>query len=182
MKIVKPFSRPLGPNAIITALRLLLASLLLSATAAQAEVAVTFYSHDFDGNFPHAFFVLKGELDTGEKIDTSYGFTAVNVSPGILWGSVKGHIETPKDKYIASSNPHFTVQASDEKYRQLMILVHKWQNREQKSYNLNKRNCVHFAGEAIQLLGYKINAKTKNWKKPKSFMLEVMGLNPELKK
>lgn len=155
---------------------------LLFSVPAQADVSVTFYSHDFGKNFPHAFFVLKGKLDNGEVIDTSYGFTAVNVSPGILLGSVKGHIETPKKSYISNSNPHFTVTVPDAKYHDLMALVRKWQNRAQKSYNLNKRNCVHFASEAIALLGYKFNAKTKNWKKPKSFMLEVMALNPGLKK
>ena len=67
-----------------------LAALLLLAcfsVTARAEVAVTFYSHDFGKNFPHAFFVAKGELADGKKIDTAFGFTAVNVTPGILFGS-----------------------------------------------------------------------------------------------
>ncbi len=160
----------------------IIAAALLFSLPVYADVNVTFYSHEFGENFPHAFFVVKGKLGNGEIVDTNYGFTAVNVSPGILWGSVKGKIETSKPKYVASSNSHFTVTVPDSKYRQLMALVEKWRNKPQKSYSLNKRNCVHFAGEAIQLLGYKINAKTKNWKKPTSFMREVLALNPGLKK
>ncbi|MEO9468224.1 hypothetical protein [Parasphingorhabdus sp.] len=159
---------------------LALACLVASPVAAQVDV--TFYSHDFGKNFPHAFFVLKGQLENGETVDTSYGFTAVNVSPGILWGSVKGKVETPKLKYVAKSNAHFTVTIDDNKYRELIGLVEKWRTMPQKSYNLGKRNCVHFASEAIALLGYKFNSKTKNWKKPKSFMLEVLAMNPGLVK
>ena len=157
-----------------------LAMAFLFAGPVAAQVNVTFYSHDFGKNFPHAFFVLKGQLENGEAVNTSYGFTAVNVSPGILWGSVKGKVETPKPKYVAKSNPHFTVTIGDDKYHELIALVNKWRNMPQKSYNLGKRNCVHFASEAIALLGFTFNSKTKNWKKPKSFMLEVLALNPGL--
>ncbi|VAV91876.1 hypothetical protein MNBD_ALPHA04-2084 [hydrothermal vent metagenome] len=157
-----------------------LAAALLFSLPANADVNVTFYSHEFGKNFPHAFFVIKGKLDSGELVDTNYGFTAVNVSPGILWGSVKGKIETSKVKYVANSNPHFTVTIADAKYHELMALVKKWRDMPQKSYSLNKRNCVHFVGEAIRLLGFRINAKTKNWKKPTSFMREVLTLNPGL--
>ena len=160
----------------------LLLPLYLSAVPAQAQVAVTFYSHDFGKNFPHAFFVMKGNLESGEPVDSSFGFTAVNISPGILWGSVEGEVATPKAKYIANSNPHFTVTVDDKKYRELLALVSKWRNMPQKSYNLNKRNCVHFTGEVIALLGHRINMKTEFWKKPRSFMEEVMALNPRLKK
>ena len=156
--------------------------LFMAAVPAQAQVAVTFYSHDFGKNFPHAFFVLKGKLESGETVDTSFGFTAVNVSPGILWGAVKGKVETPKTKYIANSNPHFTVTVADSKYRELLAVVAKWRNMPQKSYSLNKRNCVHFASEVIAILGYRFNRRTKFWKKPRSFMEEVLALNPGLKK
>ena len=161
-----------------------LAALLFMAgfsVAARAEVTVTFYSHDFGKNFPHAFFVAKGELASGKKVDTGFGFTAVNVSPGILFGSVKGHVKAPSDDYIASSNPHFTVKISDKKYRELMAVVQKWQSIPQKSYSLNKRNCVHFINDVIKVLDLKTNLKTANWKKPRSFMEEVMKLNPFLK-
>lgn len=161
-----------------------LAALLFMASfsvAARAEVTVTFYSHDFGKNFPHAFFVAKGELSDGKKVDTGFGFTAINVSPGILFGSVKGHVKAPTADYIASSNPHFTVKISDKKYRDLLAVVQKWQAIPQKSYSLNKRNCVHFINDVIKALDLKTNLKTANWKKPRSFMEEVKKLNPFLK-
>ncbi len=161
-----------------------LVALLLMASfsvAARAEVAVTFYSHDFGKNFPHAFFVAKGEMADGKKVDSAFGFTAVNVSPGILFGSVKGHVHGPSADYIANSNPHFTMKINDKKYRELLAVVQKWQNIPQKSYSLNKRNCVHFINDAIKTLDLKTNMKTANWKKPRSFMEEVMRLNPSLK-
>ena len=161
-----------------------LAALLFMASfsvAARADVTVTFYSHDFGKNFPHAFFVAKGELADGKKVETSFGFTAVNVSPGILFGSVNGHVKAPSADYIASSNPHFTVTIDDGKYNKLMAVVKKWQAIPQKSYSLNQRNCVHFINDVIKTLDLKTNLKTANWKKPRSFMEEVMKLNPFLK-
>ena len=62
-----------------------------------------------------------------------------------------------------------------------MSHVEAWRNIPQKSYNLDKQNCVHFVMEAAALLGLKVNRKSKLFKKPKSFVLEMMTLNPELK-
>jgi hypothetical protein len=150
--------------------------------SAQAEVVATFYSHDFGDHFPHAFVKLKGTVDsTGQSVDTNYGFTAVSVSPAILMGSVRGMIETKDAKYIASSNPHFSVTLSDAEYQRFMVFVDSWRNLPGKSYNLGKRNCVHFAMEAAALLGLSVNRQSKFFKKPKTFLLEVMGLNKHLK-
>ncbi len=154
----------------------------VAAPAAQAEVSATFYSHDFGDHFPHALVKLEGTVDsTGEVVDTNYGFTAVSVSPAILMGSVKGMIETKDVKYISGSNAHFTLKLSDAQYAQLIALVEQWRTIPGKSYNLNNRNCVHFAMEAAVLLGLSVNRKSKFFKKPKSFLLEVMRLNPALK-
>jgi hypothetical protein len=155
--------------------------LTLLPVTARAEVAATFYSHDFGDHFPHAFFVLKGTDDrTGEAVDTNYGFTAKNTTPAILLGSVLGIIETKDAKYIADSNAHFTLKLSDEQYDALIAHVESWRNKPQKSYNLNKSNCVHFVMEAAELLGLKVNRQSKFFKKPKSFVLEIMQLNPGL--
>lgn len=152
------------------------------STSAQAEVIATFYSHDFGDHFPHAFVKLKGTVDsTGEEVDTNYGFTAVSVSPAILMGSVKGMIETKDAKYVSKSNPHFSLRLSDAEYARFMAFVDKWRNLSGKSYSLNKRNCVHFAMEAAVLLGLNVNRQSKFFKKPKSFILETMKLNPGLK-
>lgn len=155
--------------------------MVLMSSAARADVSVTFFSHEFGSSFPHAFFTMKGELGNGQKVDDAHGFTAINVSPGILWGSVNGIVKAPPTKYIAESDAAFTVNINDAQYRKLMAHVAKWKNIPQKSYNLNKRNCVHFVEDAIKLLGYKTNPKTKYRKKPTSFMKEIMTLNPGLK-
>jgi hypothetical protein len=154
----------------------------LPSNSAQAEVLATFYSRDFGDYFPHAFVKVQGTVDsTGEKVDTNYGFTAVNVSPAILTGSVKGMIETKDEKYVSGSNAHFTLRLSDAEYAKLIAMVEQWRNLPQKSYNLNRRNCVHFAMEAAALLGLNVNRKSKFFKKPKSFILETMTLNPGVK-
>jgi hypothetical protein len=152
------------------------------STSAQAEVIATFYSHDFGDHFPHAFVTLQGSVDsTGEAVDTNFGFTAASVSPAILMGSVKGIIETKDAKYIASSDPHFSIRLSDAEYEKFMAFVDKWRNLPGKSYSLGKRNCVHFAMEAAALLGLSVNRQSKFFKKPKTFLREVMGLNTGLK-
>ncbi len=155
---------------------------LLFAQTAHAAVTITFYSHDFGSHFPHAFIVLKGTVgSTGEVVDTNYGFTAVNVSPAILWGRVKGKIETSKPKYVADSNRHFSIELTDAQYASVITKVEEWRNKKQKSYSLNKSNCVHFVGEVARLLGLKTNPKSKYFKKPKTYLREVESLNPELK-
>ncbi len=155
---------------------------LCTSISARAEVVATFYSHEFGDHFPHALIKLNGTIEaTGEVVDTNYGFTAVNTTPAILWGPVKGMIETKDAKYIANSNPHFSLRLNDAEYQKLMDHVTKWRNLEGKSYSLNKRNCIHFVMDAAALLGLSTNPKSKFFKKPKSFMLELMQLNPALK-
>jgi hypothetical protein len=165
-------------------LKALLAVLLflVAPAIAHAEVQATFYSHDFGDHFPHTFITLRGKVEkSGEVVDTNFGFTAVNTTPAILWGSVKGMIETKDAKYIEKSNPHFTLKLSDPQYESLIAHVEAWRNRPQKSYNLNRSNCIHFVMEAAELLGLKVNRESKFFKKPKSFVLELMTLNPGLK-
>ena len=155
---------------------------LMGAPPADAEVTATFYSHDFGDHFPHALVKLEGTVDaTGETVDINYGFTAVHTTPAILWGPVRGMIESKDAKYVEDSNAHFTLKLSDTDYARLMALVEEWRSIPGKSYRLNSRNCVHFAMEAAALLGLQVNRQSKFFKKPKSFLLEVMQLNPGLK-
>ncbi|WP_420607052.1 hypothetical protein [Novosphingopyxis sp.] len=147
--------------------------------AAQAEVVATFYSQDFGDSFPHAFVKLNGTDDaTGVAVDTNYGFTAVNIGPGILLGSVKGRLDVANQRYIDASDAHFSVRLSDAQYRSLVIEVRRWAGLPQPSYSLGKANCVHFIGAMATSIGLRINEKTAFWKKPKSFLREVKGLNP----
>ncbi len=151
------------------------------APKAHAKVVATFYSHEFGDHFPHSFITLVGTVDaTGEQVDSNFGFTAVHTSPAILWGSVTGMVETKDAKYIAKSTPHFKVTLSDADYGKMITLIETWRNLPGKSYNLDKRNCIHFTMEAAKQLGLSINPKSKFFKKPKSFMVELMALNPQL--
>lgn len=173
-------------GAMTRGLRLILLTLIVFfaglAAPARAEVVVSFYSHDFGDRFPHAFIVLKGRLDgTGEEVDANYGFTATNVSPGILFGSVKGEVQSSKPDYIAKSDRQFDVTVDDATYARLMEKVAEWRDRAQPSYSLNRRNCVHFVMELAEVAGLQVNHKSKFFKKPKSFLIEVRELNPGLK-
>lgn len=166
-------------------LRLILLALILSfaglTAPARAEVLVSFYSHDFGDRFPHAFIVMKGRVDaTGEAVDTNYGFTATSVSPAILFGSVKGHVQTSEPDYVAKSDKQFSVRIDDATYGRLVAKVREWHGRKQPSYSLNQGNCVHFVMELAEVVGLKVNRKSKFFKKPKSFLIEVKGLNPQL--
>jgi hypothetical protein len=160
---------------------MLLALLSLCLAPLQAAVTVSFYSHDFGDRFPHAFIVVKGTVDaTGEAVDANYGFTATSVSPAILFGSVKGEVQSQKADYIAKSDRQFDVVVDDATYARLMAKVAEWRDRKQPSYSLNKFNCVHFVMELAEVAGLKVNRQSKLFKKPKSFLIEVKELNPQL--
>jgi hypothetical protein len=156
-------------------------ALLLMHTPAAAQVVISFYSHDLGSTFPHAFIALKGTTESGQQVDTNFGFTAKAVTPAILMGSVGGKIETSKPSYVASSDRQFSVKLDDRQYASVMALVEKWRTLPGKSYNLNKRNCIHFVGEVAQLVGIRVVFEKDLLKKPKSFLLSLVNLNPWLK-
>ena len=161
-----------------------LAALLatLGATPAAAAVEIAFYSRELGGNnFPHAFVSLRGTVDaTGERVDTSYGFTARAISPAILFGSVSGEVLVEGPRQIARSDRQFTVTLSDAQYRAVLGVVATWRSRPQPSYNLNRRNCVHFVGELAQAAGLRVEFVRDLMKKPRSFLQHVRSLNPQL--
>jgi len=161
---------------------ILILSFVAMVSPAKAEILATFYSHDFSATyFPHAFIRVQGTIEaTGETIDTNYGFTAKSTTPAILFGSVKHKMETKKIGYVEKSDAHFTLRLDDAGYAKLMVLVDEWRNIEGKGYNLGKRNCVHFAMEMAALFDLNVNRKSKFFKKPKSFMKELMELNPDV--
>ncbi|MDX2209584.1 MAG: hypothetical protein SFV20_04410 [Sphingopyxis sp.] len=168
------------PRAVL-ALLLALTTALLPATAA-AAVQVHFYSREFGNQFPHAFVLVEGTLDAGgTKVSGNYGFTAVNVTPGILLGSVKGEVSALKPAYMAKADRKFTVTLDDAGYARLMRKVNEWKALPQPSYSLDKRNCVHFVMELAEVAGLKVNRKSKFFRKPRSFLEEVQKLNPGLK-
>src|SRR3546814_18051299 len=125
--------------------RLILRSLLIVGAGlsapARAEVVVSFYSHDFGDRFPHGFIVMKGTLDaTGEVVDANYGFTAVSVSPAILFGSVKGTVESSKPDYIEKSDSQINVTIDDATYGRLLEKVAEWQPRHTPNSTLTQQH------------------------------------------
>lgn len=158
-----------------------LLSLLLVVTAvpAQAAVTITFWSRDFGNYFPHAFFTLHGVPDRGgQAIDASYGFTAQSVTPALLFGNVKGRVETPKLGYMNGSHARFAVTLTDAQYDDILRLVEGWSEKTGNStYNLGKRNCVHFVREAARVSGLQSVDQPKLMKKPSSFLLAVETAN-----
>lgn len=164
--------------------RLLLAFLLLCTIPARADAAVeiAFYSRELGGNnFPHAFVQLNGIVDsTGERVDTTYGFTAKAISPAILLGSVAGEVVVEGPRQIARSDRQFALTLTDSQYRAAMAVVESWRNRRQPSYNLNRRNCVHFVAELARTIGLRVENADGLMKRPRSFLQHVRGLNPQL--
>lgn len=147
--------------------------------AAHAQVVATFYSHDLDDHFPHAFFTLRGTpVSGGEPVDTNYGFTAKTITPAILFGSVAGRIDIAKPGYVGHSKPHFSVTLTDDQYRAMLAVVDKWRTAPSPSYNMNKANCVFFVGEAAEAAGLTVAFPKKLMKKPKSYLDEIHRMNP----
>jgi hypothetical protein len=167
---------------------LLLFCLLLFAvlpTAAAAEVVATFWSHDRDQNYEHAFIVLNGTVDaTGQRVNTNIGFTASRISPMVLLGPVAGRMERVSAGYIAreTSRPHFRIVLDDAAYARLTAFIARWRAVPQPSYNLNNRNCVHFVMEAAAILGLSVNRQTAHNRAPRQALEEIVRLNPRVER
>lgn len=153
--------------------------LLVTALPAQAAVTITFWNRDFGNYFPHAFFTLRGTPDRGgPAVDGSYGFTAQSVSPALLFGNVKGRVETPKLTYMEGSHARFAVTLTDARYDAILRLIAGWSEKTGDStYNLGKRNCVHFVREALRTSGLEGLDHPKLMKKPTSFLSAVESAN-----
>lgn len=163
--------------------RLTLALLLLGFSApAFAAVEIAFYSRELGGNnFPHAFVVMRGTIDaTGEAVNERLGFTAHSVTPALLFGSVRGEVQTESEGQVARSDRQFALTLTDERYRAVMAVVASWRNRSQPSYNLNRANCVHFVAELARAAGLRVENAARLMKRPRSFLQHVRSLNPQL--
>jgi hypothetical protein len=155
-------------------LALIVAAILIAAWSlpASAAVRITFYSKELGTSFPHAFVTMDGALDrTGERIAVDYGFTARSVTPAILFGPVKGEVVSDNGaSYIRASDKHFTLTLSDAEYDKVVGVVTRWRNLPQPSYDLDKRNCIHFVADIAASLGMKAETPKKLMKKPRSYL------------
>jgi hypothetical protein len=164
----------MGLNARFGRLLAIVSAILIAAWSvpAAAAVRITFYSKELGTSFPHAFVTMEGTLDrSGERIDVDYGFTAKSVTPAILFGAVKGEVISDHGKsYIRASDKHIILTLSDVDYDKVMGVVARWRALPQPSYDLDKRNCIHFIADVAASLGMKVDIPKKLMKKPKSFL------------
>ena len=165
--------------------RLALATALIIAglvgSPAFASVEISFYARELGTNFPHAFVVLKGTVDaTGERVDTSLGFTAHSVSPAILFGAVRGEVEVLEANYIARSDRKFAVTLTDAQYRRVLAVADEWRNAPQPSYRLRLHSCVHFVSALAAAIGLRVDNDQRLMNRPRSFLERVRELNPQL--
>ena len=170
---------------MIRFLRLLAALLaLVTASAAMAEVRVTFHSFNGSmpfGRFPHAFVSFDGTLDaTGERVKENFGWSAKTISPAVLRGPVYGVILVEKDKWLTKTNRHFTIALTDAQYRKLRAEVEAFRTHPGKHYSLENRNCIHFVGRMGELLGLKVDYPAGMLRKPRQWLNRIGDLNPKL--
>ena len=155
---------------------------LFAHTQAAAAVEVAFYSREMSGrHFPHAFVRISGEPEGGgQSLDATYGFTARSISPAILLGSVSGEVRAEPARDVERSERQFTVTISDPQYSALMAAVERWRTRRQPSYNLNRRNCVHFVADLARALGLRTDGAEQLMKRPRAFLEHERRLNSDL--
>ena len=170
---------------MIRLLRLFAALLaLVTASAAMAEVRVTFHSFNGSmpfGRFPHAFVSFDGTLDaTGERVKENFGWSAKTISPAVLSGPVYGIVLVEKDKWLTRTNRHFTIALTDAEYRKLRAEVEAFRTAPGKYYSLESRNCIHFVGRMAELLGLKVEYPPGMLRKPRSWLNRIGELNPKL--
>jgi hypothetical protein len=163
-----------------------LAALVLALVAMPALAAVTVHFHSFDGSvlfgrYPHTFFSMDGTLDaTGQVIHENYGFTARSISPAILSGPVKHTISVEKEKYLHSTNRHFSVTIDDATYWRIRREVDEWRDLPGAGYDLDRRNCIHFVGAIAGIVGLNVEYPEQLLRKPKAWLNRVTRQNPEL--
>ncbi|HEU5482855.1 MAG TPA: hypothetical protein VFU80_07190, partial [Sphingomicrobium sp.] len=99
------------------------------------------------------------------------------VGPEILFGPVRGMIQTVDPVYVSRSDRHFSLKLTGEQYRTVLAVVEKWRSAPQPSYRVNSRNCVHFVAEVATALGFHAPPAKGLMKKPKSFLRKVTADN-----
>ena len=61
-----------------------------------------------------------------------------------------------------------------------MAVVEAWRSLPQPSYNLGRRNCVHFVSELARAAGLRVDTPQNLMKRPRSFLQHIRDLNPGL--
>jgi hypothetical protein len=169
---------------VVARLSFVLIALSLWHGSALAAVTVSFHSFNGSvmfGRYPHTFVVFDGKLDdTRQSIHENFGFSAKSVGPSILAGPVEHMIYIEKEKYIRSTNTHFSIVVSDATYRRMKQEVAAWRDAPGKFYDLDTRNCIHFVGRIAELGGLKVAYPKEMLRKPKAWLNYIGTLNPQL--
>lgn len=157
----------------------LLLVVLLAGWPAGAAVTLTFYARELGARFPHAFVHTTGATDAEPDvvIDANYGFTAKRLTPALLTGPVPGEIVAVDGAYIAKSDPHLTLTLSDDQYRRVLATVERWRGLPGRSYDLNRRNCVHFVGDVARAVGLRVTDPPALMKRPRSYLIDLARMN-----
>lgn len=160
-------------------------ALLSFAIAHPALAGVTLSFHSFNGSvlfgrYPHTFVVLQGTLDDGTPINENYGFSARRAGPAVLSGPVEHVVMTEKQKYITSTNRHFSVRIDDTTYWAIRREVARWRNAPGKFYDLDTNNCIHFVGTIARLAGVRVDYPKDMLRRPKQWLNHVTAMNPQL--
>lgn len=166
-------------------LRVVLAVLAACALAvpAQAQVQVHFHSFNgsvFGGRYPHTFVVFDGTLANGERVFENYGFSAKTAGPNVLNGPTQHIVMSEDERYIRTTNRHFTITVSDATYQRMKAEVIAWRDAPGRFYDLNTRNCIHFVGRMAELAGLRVEFPRNMLRRPKAWLNHVTGLNPQL--
>jgi hypothetical protein len=164
---------------------LLAGSVLCRPTPASAAVTINFYSHKFqlmDGmrtDFPHGFVVMQGTTEDGTPVNVHLGFSARNIFFDVLWRPVEGALddEALTDAYVDDSIRHFSMPISDEQYRAVMAVEHKWRTWPQPSYEIDTHNCVIFVKEIAVAAGLAVSDSRKFIHAPGDFLEDVAVRN-----
>lgn len=153
------------------------------AQAVSAEVTVSFHSFNGSvlfGRYPHTFVVLNGTLEDGTEINENYGFTAKRATPAVLRGPVIHAMLIEKPKYIRKTNRHFTIDITDQQYREIVAEMVRWRDAPGKYYDLDTRNCIHFVGTIAQMVGVTVEYPDNMLRRPKKWLNHITSLNPQL--
>lgn len=152
-----------------------------SAQAADARVRLTFHSFNgsvIAGRYPHTFVSLDGTLDSnGKPVHANFGYSTSAGERVVFGGTFTPEIMIEKEKYVNSTNRHFSVELSDQQYGRVLAVVEKWRTRP---YNLNTSNCIHFVAAIANEVGLRADVPERLTRKPKAWLNYVGWLNPQL--
>ena len=178
-------SRPTRPAPRIWGLVLLLVAFFVAGVAApRAEVVLTLSAHPGTkvagvyALYPHAFIHLNGTLAaTGMPINETIGFGATSFGPHLLFSRVPGEIGRPGRLQTDGGTDYISVPISDATYNAIMQRVDYWKTPEGGTYDLRRRNCIHFVIEIAEIAG--LRAPRINAMSPNLTLIEAAALNPQ---